>query len=119
MRPTSGVTLSMCCTFIGGDHVDVGLQQFHDVLVAFAMLAAVDVGVRQFIHQHHLRLARQDGIDVHLFEHRALVFELLSRYRLQPRWPVRQSPARPWVSTTPITTSSPRLCRRMPSLSML
>ena len=100
-----------------GDHVDVVVEQLEDVFVALVMLAAVDVGMRQFIHQRHLRMPRQDGIHVHLLEEGALVVELLARHGFQ-REASSCVPLRPWVSMTPMTTSSPRLSRRMASLSM-
>ena len=69
----------------GGEHVDAGVEQFEHIFIALAMLAAFDVGVRQFVDQSDLRLARQDGVHIHLFEQRALVFDLLARNDFQVR----------------------------------
>ncbi len=43
------------------------------------MFAAFDVGVGEFVDHNHRRLAGEDGINVHLFKRRALVFELARR----------------------------------------
>ena len=69
----------------GGDHVDLVVEQLEDIFVALVVLAALDVGVRQLVHQHDLRMARQNGVHVHLFEERAFVVDLLARHRLQAR----------------------------------
>ncbi len=69
----------------GGEDVDLRGENFLHVLVALSMLAAGNVGVRQFIHQHDLRLAGEDGIHVHFLEQRAFVFDLLSRKSFELR----------------------------------
>src|SRR5260370_7940952 len=43
------------------------------------MFAAGNIGMRKFVHQDDLWLSRQNRVDVHLFEHCPLVFDLLSR----------------------------------------
>lgn len=48
----------------GGNHVDTGIQQLFNVLPALGMARALYVGVRQFIHQDHRRMARQRGVEV-------------------------------------------------------
>ena len=61
-------------------HVDVRGQQFLYVLVTFTVLAAGNIRMRQFIHQHDLRAPRQNGIQVHFFKKSALVFQLQPRH---------------------------------------
>src|SRR5271157_2946681 len=69
----------------GGNHVDVVVEQLENILVPLVVLAAFDVGVRQFVHQRDLWMARENGIHVHLFKQCALVVDLLARNRFQPR----------------------------------
>ena len=118
MLCTSGVRLSMCCTFMVESTSMLRVQQLHDVVIAFSVLAALHVGVRQFVDQSDLRLARQDRVHVHLLEGRAPVLELPPG-TASTRAASSAMALRPCVSTTPTMTSSPRLLRRMPSLSML
>ena len=68
----------------GRDHVDLGLQQLENILVALVVFAAFNVGVRQLVHQHHLGTAFEDGIDIHLLEDGAFVVDLLARHGLHP-----------------------------------
>ena len=56
----------------------VGVDQLQNVFITFAVAAAFDVGVGQFVDQHHRRLASQNSVQVHFLEDRALVFELFS-----------------------------------------
>src|SRR5205823_9180935 len=51
-------------------------QNLHYILIALSMLAAFNIGMREFVNQHHRRFTRQDGVYVHLFEDCALVFDL-------------------------------------------
>ena len=44
------------------------------------MLAAFDVGVRQFVHNRNSGLAGDHRIDIHLLEGRAFVLQLATRY---------------------------------------
>ena len=60
----------------GGENVDAGGEQFEHILVAFAVAAAVDVGVGQLVNQDDGGPAGKDGIDIHLLEDGALVLEL-------------------------------------------
>src|SRR5271165_6069647 len=69
----------------GRNHIDVIFEQLENIFVALVMLAAFDVGVRQFVHQCDLRMPLKDGVHIHLFKERALVVDLLARNRLQPR----------------------------------
>ena len=63
--------------------VDAGGQQLLDILVALVVPAARRVGVGQLVHQHQLRLARQDGVDVHLVQGAIAVRHLLARHDLE------------------------------------
>jgi signal transduction histidine kinase len=58
-----------------GVDVDAGRQELLHVEVAFGVATAGDVGVRQFIHQHQLGVARQDGVRVHPREGLAVVVD--------------------------------------------
>jgi hypothetical protein len=49
------------------------------------MLAAFNVGVRQFVHQYHMRLARENRIHIHLLEDGRFIFQLLAWNCFQPR----------------------------------
>jgi len=69
----------------GGKHVNVGLQKFDDVFIPLLVLAALDVGMREFIHQDHLGPARKNRVHVHFFKNGAFVFELAARYDLKLR----------------------------------
>ena len=62
----------------GRQDADVGVHQLQNVFVAFVVPAAFDVGVGQFVDQHHRRFAGQNCVEVHFLEDRALVFEFLS-----------------------------------------
>ena len=62
------------------DHVDLGREQFLDVFVAFAVLAAGYVRVRQLVHQDDVGISRENRIDIHFFKNRTLVLELLARH---------------------------------------
>ncbi len=63
----------------GAEDVDLGVEQQQHVLIALGEAAAFDVGVREFIDERHLRLAGEDGVDVHLGEESALVVDLAGR----------------------------------------
>jgi len=65
-----------------GDHVYFGVEQLQNIFIALAMFAAFDIGVREFIDECDLRLARDNRVDIHLFEDRSFVFELFSRHGL-------------------------------------
>ena len=55
--------------------VDAAVEQFLDVEVALGMTTAGRVGVGEFVDQRDLRAAGDDGVEVHLLERLALVFE--------------------------------------------
>ena len=69
----------------GGENVDPRIEQLEYVFIAFAMLAAFDVGVRQFVHQRDAGLARENGVHVHLFEERAFILDRFARHHFQIR----------------------------------
>ncbi len=52
----------------GGDDVDAGVEELFDVLPAFRVAAAGDVGVGQLVDEGEGGAAGQDGVDVHLLE---------------------------------------------------
>ena len=58
-----------------GEHVDARVEQFAHVLVALGMARAGRVGVRQFIHQRELRMAREDRVEVHFGEREAAMLD--------------------------------------------
>ena len=67
----------------GGEHIDIRVEQVENVLVALAVLAALDVRVGKLVDQDDLRFAGKDAVEVHLFEDDALVLNLLPRNLLQ------------------------------------
>ena len=68
----------------GGVDVDAGVEQLLDVLVAAFVASAGRVGVRQFVDQRDLRLARQQPVQVELGELQSLVFLRAPRHDLEP-----------------------------------
>lgn len=52
----------------GGEDVDAGVEEFEDVFVAFAVFAAGDVGVGEFVDDDGVGMAGDDGVNVHLLE---------------------------------------------------
>ena len=67
----------------GGEYVDPSIQQLKYILVAFTMLAAFNVGMREFIDNSNARVSSQNRIHVHLFEQCASVLNLFARNLLQ------------------------------------
>ena len=59
----------------GGEDVDVVIEEIEDVFIALGEAAALYVGVGEFVDEGYLRVAGEDGVDVHLGEERALVGE--------------------------------------------
>ena len=57
----------------GGIDVDPRRQQLFDIQIALGMAAARGIVVRQLVHQHQARPALQDGVQIHLRQHPALV----------------------------------------------
>src|SRR5262249_19851762 len=79
-----------------GDNVDALLEQKQHVLPALAVASARHVGVRELVDDGDLWPAMHNGVDVHLLERDAAVFDFLPRYdfeiadlRLCLRAPVR------------------------------
>ena len=66
-----------------GHHIDARVQQLQHVLVALAVLRARHVRVRQLIHDAHLRMPRQDRVQVHLVQHHRAVGNRALRDDLQ------------------------------------
>ena len=61
-----------------GHHVDAGVQQLQHIFIALAILAAGHIGVGQLVHDHGLRVARDDRVHVHLFQIHAAIGNLSS-----------------------------------------
>ncbi len=76
-----------------GDHVDACIQDLLDILVALDMPGAWNVGVGQFIDQHHFGMPRNNGLGIHLFERYPAVGDFLTRNHLQiPQLRLRLGP---------------------------
>jgi hypothetical protein len=60
----------------GRKDVDMGIEQEQHVFVALGVATAFDVGMCQLVDQNDLRLALQDGIDVHLGEDGSFVVDV-------------------------------------------
>ena len=58
-----------------GIDVDAAVEQLFDIHATLGMPAAGRVGVREFIDQHDLRPARDDGVEIHLLEPLATVLD--------------------------------------------
>ena len=63
----------------GRKYIDLGLQQFHDVLIALGVLAALNVGMGQLVDHDHGRFAAENGVHVHLFKRCAFVLKFARR----------------------------------------
>lgn len=68
----------------GGEHVDTGVQQLFYILPAFRVTRTLGVAVRQFVHQHQRRMARQRGIEIKLLHQPAAILDTLFRQHVQP-----------------------------------
>jgi hypothetical protein len=87
--------------------VDTAIEQFLDVEIALRMAAALGVGMGEFVDQNECRpFAGEDGVEIHLVEQAAFVFDGVRGMISKPSTSASVS-LRPWVSTTPITTSTP------------
>src|SRR5262249_29709802 len=62
----------------GGVNVDAVTEQLLDVEVALGMAAAGRIGVGELIDQDDLRVAGDDGVEIHLLERLSPVFEPLA-----------------------------------------
>src|SRR5206468_2410474 len=54
-----------------------------NILITFGVLAALNIGMRQLIHQHDRGFSREDGIDIHLGKDGTFVLDLLARDDVQ------------------------------------
>ena len=100
-----------------GHDVDPDVEQLVDVLPPLGVAGAGHVGVGQLVDQGQVGPAGEDRVDVHLLEDGVPVGdELAGTTSRSCTWAAVAS--RPWVSTSPTTTSVPRSRRRRPSLSM-
>ena len=68
----------------GAVDVDAVAEQLLDVEIALGMAAAGRVGMGKLVDQHDLRMAGDDGVEVHLLEPLAPVFEPLAGNDLEP-----------------------------------
>ena len=93
----------------GGIDVDAVRQQLLDVEVALGMAAAGCVGMGKFVDQRDFRVARDQRVEVHLLDGLVVVLDPPARQTPQGRASSASVSARPWVSTTPTTTSTPAL----------
>ena len=66
------------------DHRDAGVEQLEDVFVSLLVRRARGVGVRQLVHEHDLRLARLDRLDVHLLDLHVPIGQDAAPHHLQP-----------------------------------
>jgi hypothetical protein len=66
-----------------GIDVDAVGQQFLDIEIAFRMAAAGRVGVREFIDQRDLRMARDQRVEVHLLDDLVPVLDAFARDHLK------------------------------------
>ena len=65
-------------------HIYARLQQFLHILPAFGMPRALDIAVRQLVHQQHSGLAHKCGIKIKLFQAAAPVGNLFERQLREP-----------------------------------
>src|SRR5262245_9007663 len=63
----------------GGDDVDSGIEELHDVFPALSVTRAGNVRVRELVDDRDLRVARDDRVDVHLLERHTAILDLLTR----------------------------------------
>jgi hypothetical protein len=63
--------------------MDAGPEQFLDVLVTAGVAAAGGIGVGQLIDKDNGGPAPQHGVEVHLFQHHAVILDAPPRHLLQ------------------------------------
>lgn len=97
--------------------VDAAIEQFFDVEIALRMAAALCIGVGEFVDQHEIRPAGEDAVEVHFLERPALVADFDAGMISKPATSASVS-LRPWVSTTPMTTSRPSAIFARPETSI-
>ena len=93
------------------DDVDAGVEQQFDILPPLLVARPRRVGVGVLVDQDHAGTTAQDRIDIHLVKDGAAIFDSDARHHLEVA-ELSQVCSRPWVSTTPTTTSAPRSLRR-------
>ncbi len=67
----------------GCQHVDAGFQQLFHILPAFGVARAVRVAVRQLVHQHQRRMARQRGVEIEFMHQPAAMLDAFLRQQRQ------------------------------------
>ena len=65
------------------DHVDAGIQQLEDVLIALTMPAARHIGVCELVDDRDLRLASEHRVEVHLLDRDRPIIDTEPRHVLQ------------------------------------
>jgi hypothetical protein len=73
----------------GGDYINAVANKLFDVLITLVVARARRVGVRQLVHDRELGLARQNGIDIHLLQDHAAIWNLAERDGLEVTDPSR------------------------------
>jgi hypothetical protein len=68
----------------GAIDINARVEQFSDILPAFGVARAVDIGVRQFIHQDQRRVASEGGIKVKFTLDCPSILYFARRDHLQP-----------------------------------
>jgi hypothetical protein len=82
------------------------------------MAAAGRIGVGELVDQHERGPARDDGVEVHLVERSGPCSRPALRGTTSKPSTSACGLRRPWVSTTPITTSTPSARRARPDISI-
>jgi hypothetical protein len=73
----------------GGDYINAVAKKLFDVLITLVVPRARCIGVRQLVHDRELGLARQNGIDIHLPQDHAAIWNLSKRDGLEVTDPSR------------------------------
>ncbi len=89
-----------------GVDVDARREQLVRILPALVVTGAWSIGVGQLVQQEECGTPRKRGVEVELLQPRAAIVDDATRDGLQPSIS-RAVSTRPWVSTTPTTTSTP------------
>ena len=66
------------------DNVDTRSDQLFHVLIALGILTARRVGMGEFIHQANSGTPSQHGIQIHLIQRNALIFDLAASDLFEP-----------------------------------
>jgi hypothetical protein len=67
----------------GGEHVDAGVEQLLDILVALGVARARRVGVGELVDEGEFGPPGQQRVEVHLLQHRAVIGHRAARNRLE------------------------------------